>query len=127
MLNPSSVWYDWFTNYISVFGGSSVTWLIHPTPSVICLTNYFRFLPLLVVLIGGWLGYEETGFVFGDIFFLHLLILCDIFSLHLLILRDIFPLHLLILCDIFSLHLLILCDIFSLHLLILCDIFPFTC
>nr|YP_009351606.1 NADH dehydrogenase subunit 5 [Hirtitermes hirtiventris]AQP30056.1 NADH dehydrogenase subunit 5 [Hirtitermes hirtiventris] len=51
---------------MSVFGGSTLMWLICPTPSVICLPYYLSFLTLFVVFLGGWLGYEIAGFVFGD-------------------------------------------------------------
>jgi hypothetical protein len=51
---------------MSIFGGGSLIWLICPTPSVICLAYYFKFLTLFVVFVGGWLGYEIAGFVFGD-------------------------------------------------------------
>jgi hypothetical protein len=58
---------------ISNFGGSSLMWLICPTPSVICLPYYLGFLTLFVVFIGGWLGYEIAEFVFGDkLFSIHL-------------------------------------------------------
>jgi len=51
---------------MSIFGGGSLMWLICPTPSMICLPYYLRFLTLFVVFLGGWLGYEIAGFVFGD-------------------------------------------------------------
>nr|YP_009104741.1 NADH dehydrogenase subunit 5 [Macrotermes natalensis]AIT76165.1 NADH dehydrogenase subunit 5 [Macrotermes natalensis] len=51
---------------MSVFGGSSLMWLICPTPSVICLPYYLSFLTLLVIILGGWVGYVLAGFVFGD-------------------------------------------------------------
>nr|URH17028.1 NADH dehydrogenase subunit 5 [Pericapritermes sp. H SH-2022a] len=51
---------------LSIFGGSSLMWLICPTPSVICLPYYLSFLTLFVVFLGGWLGYEVAGFTFGD-------------------------------------------------------------
>nr|AIY61627.1 NADH dehydrogenase subunit 5 [Nasutitermes takasagoensis] len=51
---------------MSIFGGGSLMWLICPTPSVICLPYYLKFLTLFVVILGGWLGYEIAGFVFGD-------------------------------------------------------------
>jgi len=50
---------------MSVFGGCSLIWLICPTPSVICMPFYLRFLTLFVVFLGGWLGYGVAGF-FGD-------------------------------------------------------------
>nr|AQP29371.1 NADH dehydrogenase subunit 5 [Trinervitermes sp. IND2] len=51
---------------MSIFGGGSLMWLICPTPSMICLPYYLKFLTLFVVFLGGWLGYEVAGFVFGD-------------------------------------------------------------
>nr|YP_009350163.1 NADH dehydrogenase subunit 5 [Nasutitermes longirostris]AQP26441.1 NADH dehydrogenase subunit 5 [Nasutitermes longirostris]AQP30017.1 NADH dehydrogenase subunit 5 [Nasutitermes longirostris] len=51
---------------MSIFGGGSLMWLICPTPSMICLPYYLKFLTLFVVFLGGWLGYEIAGFVFGD-------------------------------------------------------------
>jgi NADH-ubiquinone oxidoreductase chain 5 len=54
---------------MSVLGGSSLMWLICPTPSVVCLPYYLRFLTFFVVLLGGWLGYEVSSFSFGDYLF----------------------------------------------------------
>nr|YP_009434171.1 NADH dehydrogenase subunit 5 [Hospitalitermes medioflavus]AQP30095.1 NADH dehydrogenase subunit 5 [Hospitalitermes medioflavus] len=54
---------------MSIFGGGSLMWLICPTPSLICLPYYLSFLTLFVVFLGGWLGYEIAGFVFGDSLF----------------------------------------------------------
>nr|YP_009350124.1 NADH dehydrogenase subunit 5 [Nasutitermes diabolus]AQP26389.1 NADH dehydrogenase subunit 5 [Nasutitermes diabolus] len=51
---------------MSIFGGGSLMWLICPTPSMICLPYYLKFLTMFVVFLGGWLGYEIAGFVFGD-------------------------------------------------------------
>jgi NADH-ubiquinone oxidoreductase chain 5 len=51
---------------MSIFGGSFLMWLICPTPSVICLPYYLRFLTLFVVALGGWVGYGMAGFAFGD-------------------------------------------------------------
>jgi len=38
---------------MSVFGGGSLIWLICPTPSIICLPYYLKFLTLFFVFIGG--------------------------------------------------------------------------
>nr|AQP26363.1 NADH dehydrogenase subunit 5 [Hospitalitermes sp. D TB-2017] len=54
---------------MSIFGGGSLMWLICPTPSLVCLPYYLSFLTLFVVFLGGWLGYEIAGFVFGDSLF----------------------------------------------------------
>jgi hypothetical protein len=40
---------------------------------VICLPYYLKFLTLLVLFIGGWIGYEMAGFAFSDgLFSMHL-------------------------------------------------------
>nr|WHM51882.1 NADH dehydrogenase subunit 5 [Cavitermes tuberosus] len=51
---------------MSIFGGGSLMWLICPTPSVICLPYYLKFLTLFVVFVGGWIGYEVAVFSFSD-------------------------------------------------------------
>jgi NADH-ubiquinone oxidoreductase chain 5 len=38
---------------VSIFGVGCLTWLICPTPSVICLPYYLRFLTLFVAFLGG--------------------------------------------------------------------------
>nr|YP_006503955.1 NADH dehydrogenase subunit 5 [Coptotermes lacteus]AFM92455.1 NADH dehydrogenase subunit 5 [Coptotermes lacteus] len=54
---------------MSVLGGSSLMWLICPTPSIVCLPYYLSFLTFFVVLLGGWLGYEISSFSFSDYLF----------------------------------------------------------
>jgi hypothetical protein len=49
--------------------------LICPTPSVICLPYYLRFLTLFVVILGGWLGSLKVdgglhSYLFLDYWFL---------------------------------------------------------
>jgi hypothetical protein len=40
---------------------------------MICLPYYLRFFTLLVLFIGGWVGYEMAGFAFSDgLFSMHL-------------------------------------------------------
>nr|QXT44356.1 NADH dehydrogenase subunit 5 [Aderitotermes cavator] len=51
---------------LSIFGGGALMWLICPTPSMICLPYYLKFLTLFVLFMGGWLGYGMAGFSFGD-------------------------------------------------------------
>ena len=41
----------------AVVGGSSLSWLIFPSPTVICLTLGFKCLALIVSVIGGLVGY----------------------------------------------------------------------
>jgi NADH-ubiquinone oxidoreductase chain 5 len=51
---------------VTVFGGSILSWLIFPTPSMICLPFYMRGLVLFVRLLGGWLGYLLSHSYLGD-------------------------------------------------------------
>nr|AQP27264.1 NADH dehydrogenase subunit 5 [Astalotermes sp. BDIT120] len=51
---------------MSVFGGGVLMWLICPTPSMICLPYYLKFLTLFVLFVGGWIGYLMAGFSFSD-------------------------------------------------------------
>jgi NADH-ubiquinone oxidoreductase chain 5 len=37
---------------ISIFGGGALMWLICPTPSIICLPYYLKFLTLFVMFVG---------------------------------------------------------------------------
>uniref|UniRef100_UPI0030FE687B NADH dehydrogenase subunit 5 n=1 Tax=Neopanorpa longiprocessa TaxID=757038 RepID=UPI0030FE687B len=45
-----------------IFGGSMLSWMIFPTPKMICLPMYLKTLALTVSLLGGWLGYEISKF-----------------------------------------------------------------
>nr|YP_010693133.1 NADH dehydrogenase subunit 5 [Zeugodacus atrifacies]WCB98340.1 NADH dehydrogenase subunit 5 [Zeugodacus atrifacies] len=42
---------------MSIIGGSMLSWLIFPTPYVICLPSYLKLLTLFVCIVGGVLGY----------------------------------------------------------------------
>nr|YP_003934989.1 NADH dehydrogenase subunit 5 [Thrinchus schrenkii]ACZ55609.1 NADH dehydrogenase subunit 5 [Thrinchus schrenkii] len=42
---------------VAVFGGSFLSWLIFPIPYMISLPYYLKFLTMLVVLLGAYLGY----------------------------------------------------------------------
>nr|UPX88467.1 NADH dehydrogenase subunit 5 [Noterus clavicornis] len=45
-----------------IISGSMLMWLMFPSPSFICLSLEIKLLPLLVCLLGGWLGYEIYNF-----------------------------------------------------------------
>nr|YP_009383606.1 NADH dehydrogenase subunit 5 [Zelandoperla fenestrata]ARS43778.1 NADH dehydrogenase subunit 5 [Zelandoperla fenestrata] len=49
-------------SFMAVLGGSLLSWVLFPTPSMICLPFYLKTLALSVSLIGGWLGYELAKF-----------------------------------------------------------------
>nr|AMR74967.1 NADH dehydrogenase subunit 5 [Zeugodacus caudatus] len=42
---------------MSIIGGSMLSWLIFPTPYMICLPSYLKLLTLFVCVVGGVLGY----------------------------------------------------------------------
>nr|ARH53734.1 NADH dehydrogenase subunit 5 [Blethisa multipunctata] len=45
-----------------IFSGSMLSWLIFPTPIMICLPLELKTLALLVSIIGAWIGYEVAKF-----------------------------------------------------------------
>nr|YP_010718963.1 NADH dehydrogenase subunit 5 [Nematus hequensis]WDQ45609.1 NADH dehydrogenase subunit 5 [Nematus hequensis] len=44
--------------FMVILGGSSLSWMIFPYPSLICLPLYFKLLPLFFILMGFYLGYS---------------------------------------------------------------------
>nr|WGO58023.1 NADH dehydrogenase subunit 5 [Rhabdoblattella disparis] len=49
-----------------ILGGSSLSWIIFPTPSFICLPMILKMLVILVSLIGGLIGFEISKLKLGD-------------------------------------------------------------
>nr|QEL51238.1 NADH dehydrogenase subunit 5 [Pterostichus oblongopunctatus] len=45
-----------------IFMGSMLSWLIFPTPIMICLPIELKLLALIVSIIGAWIGYEMSKF-----------------------------------------------------------------
>nr|UGN61713.1 NADH dehydrogenase subunit 5 [Cryptocercus shangmengensis] len=50
---------------MSILGGSFLSWIIFPTPVMVCLPFYLKWLVLLVSFIGGWLGFEMSSLNFN--------------------------------------------------------------
>nr|YP_002265608.1 NADH dehydrogenase subunit 5 [Trachypachus holmbergi]ACF35141.1 NADH dehydrogenase subunit 5 [Trachypachus holmbergi] len=48
-----------------IFMGSTLSWLIFPTPIMICLPLSLKLLALFVSMIGAWIGYELSKFSLG--------------------------------------------------------------
>nr|YP_010043009.1 NADH dehydrogenase subunit 5 [Dineutus mellyi]QPC56769.1 NADH dehydrogenase subunit 5 [Dineutus mellyi] len=48
-----------------IFGGSMLMWLLFPTPTMICLPIEMKLLPLIVSILGAWIGYELSKFSLG--------------------------------------------------------------
>nr|YP_010227794.1 NADH dehydrogenase subunit 5 [Cryptocercus sanchaensis]UDD86554.1 NADH dehydrogenase subunit 5 [Cryptocercus sanchaensis] len=51
---------------MSILGGSFLSWIIFPTPVMVCLPFYLKWLVLLVSFIGGWLGFEMSSLNFSS-------------------------------------------------------------
>nr|AMW67885.1 NADH dehydrogenase subunit 5 [Nipponeurorthus fuscinervis] len=48
--------------FFAVMGGSMLSWLIMPSPSMILLPFYLKLLALIVSILGAWMGYELAKF-----------------------------------------------------------------
>nr|UFR82923.1 NADH dehydrogenase subunit 5 [Chalcosoma caucasus caucasus] len=48
--------------FFVIFGGSMLMWLMFPTPYFICLSLLMKMMTLLVIFIGGWMGFELSKF-----------------------------------------------------------------
>nr|UFZ13863.1 NADH dehydrogenase subunit 5 [Neochauliodes koreanus] len=44
--------------FLAVMGGSMLSWMIFPTPVMICLPLILKLLALIVSILGAWIGYE---------------------------------------------------------------------
>nr|YP_010946629.1 NADH dehydrogenase subunit 5 [Margattea nimbata]WGO57347.1 NADH dehydrogenase subunit 5 [Margattea nimbata] len=51
---------------VVIFGGSLMSWVLFPTPVVICLSLEYKMLAILVSIIGGYLGYELSKINLGE-------------------------------------------------------------
>nr|AVN67694.1 NADH dehydrogenase subunit 5 [Blatta orientalis] len=51
---------------MAIMGGSFLSWIIFPTPLLICLPFYLKSLVLLVMFLGGWFGYEVSKINIGN-------------------------------------------------------------
>nr|YP_009172211.1 NADH dehydrogenase subunit 5 [Kamimuria chungnanshana]ALF36420.1 NADH dehydrogenase subunit 5 [Kamimuria chungnanshana] len=47
---------------MAALGGSILSWILFPSPSMICLPLYLKTLALTVSILGGWVGYELAKF-----------------------------------------------------------------
>nr|QEO33537.1 NADH dehydrogenase subunit 5 [Conanalus pieli] len=43
---------------MAVLGGCMLSWLLFPSPSMICLPLFLKLLVMIVSILGGWMGYE---------------------------------------------------------------------
>nr|QNG56178.1 NADH dehydrogenase subunit 5 [Cucujus sp. MJ-2020] len=48
--------------FFVVFSGSMLSWLIFPSPYFICLMFELKIMTLIMIMLGGWLGYEFSKF-----------------------------------------------------------------
>nr|YP_010257215.1 NADH dehydrogenase subunit 5 [Teratura megafurcula]QVM19039.1 NADH dehydrogenase subunit 5 [Teratura megafurcula] len=47
---------------MAIMGGCMLSWILFPTPSMICLPSWMKTLALTVSILGGWIGYELSKF-----------------------------------------------------------------
>nr|YP_009349760.1 NADH dehydrogenase subunit 5 [Decma fissa]AQM39792.1 NADH dehydrogenase subunit 5 [Decma fissa] len=47
---------------MAIMGGCMLSWVLFPSPSMICLPLWLKTLALIVSVLGGWLGYELSKF-----------------------------------------------------------------
>nr|YP_010572538.1 NADH dehydrogenase subunit 5 [Phlugiolopsis punctata]UZH35903.1 NADH dehydrogenase subunit 5 [Phlugiolopsis punctata] len=47
---------------MAIMGGCMLSWVLFPSPSMICLPLWMKTLALTVSMLGGWLGYELSKF-----------------------------------------------------------------
>nr|UOU85013.1 NADH dehydrogenase subunit 5 [Ephemera danica] len=52
--------------FMSVIGGSMMSWILFPSPAMVCLPFYLKTLALSVSLLGGWVGYQMNQLSLGD-------------------------------------------------------------
>nr|YP_010227820.1 NADH dehydrogenase subunit 5 [Cryptocercus changbaiensis]UDD86593.1 NADH dehydrogenase subunit 5 [Cryptocercus changbaiensis] len=50
---------------MAILGGSFLSWIIFPTPVMVCLPFYLKYLVLLVSFTGGWIGFEMSSLNFS--------------------------------------------------------------
>nr|YP_009654687.1 NADH dehydrogenase subunit 5 [Scoparipes salvazai]QCI09215.1 NADH dehydrogenase subunit 5 [Scoparipes salvazai] len=55
-----------FLTFMAITGGSLLSWLIFPHPDVLVFPLECKLMPLFVVFIGGWLGYELSVYSWLD-------------------------------------------------------------
>lgn len=48
--------------FLVIFGGRILNWLIFPVPYFICLPQFLKFITLVVIIFGVWLGLELSKF-----------------------------------------------------------------
>nr|UFZ13249.1 NADH dehydrogenase subunit 5 [Platychauliodes sp.] len=48
--------------FLAVLGGSMLSWIIFPSPVMICLPFYLKLMALFVSILGAWMGYEMAKF-----------------------------------------------------------------
>nr|AVN67375.1 NADH dehydrogenase subunit 5 [Diploptera punctata] len=49
-----------------ILGGAMLSWLIFPTPPLICLPLYLKLLVIFVSIVGGWIGFEISSLSVGS-------------------------------------------------------------
>nr|UPL65605.1 NADH dehydrogenase subunit 5 [Rhopalus maculatus] len=58
-----------FLNYMGILGGSMLSWFLFPYSFPVIMPLECKIMPLIFVILGGWLGYEMSFMHFSDSIF----------------------------------------------------------
>nr|UPL65721.1 NADH dehydrogenase subunit 5 [Enoplops sibiricus] len=58
-----------FLVFMGVFGGSMLSWLIFVYPYAMIMPIECKLMPLIFIILGGWIGYEMSSFYFSESIF----------------------------------------------------------
>nr|YP_009441806.1 NADH dehydrogenase subunit 5 [Eucinetus haemorrhoidalis]AOY39390.1 NADH dehydrogenase subunit 5 [Eucinetus haemorrhoidalis] len=50
--------------FLVILSGNIMIWLMFSSPMMICVPFYMKILPLIIIMVGGWLGYEISSMYF---------------------------------------------------------------
>nr|QEM01935.1 NADH dehydrogenase subunit 5 [Abscondita chinensis] len=51
--------------FMVIFGGSMLSWLMFSTPYFICLSLSLKFMVIMMIVMGAWIGYEFSNFEYN--------------------------------------------------------------
>nr|YP_010222583.1 NADH dehydrogenase subunit 5 [Macroscytus subaeneus]UCC46033.1 NADH dehydrogenase subunit 5 [Macroscytus subaeneus] len=55
-----------YLTFLAVVGGSLLSWLVFPYPSLLMFPIECKLMPLFVIILGGWMGYEVNMIYWSD-------------------------------------------------------------
>nr|YP_002735025.1 NADH dehydrogenase subunit 5 [Macroscytus gibbulus]ABZ02041.1 NADH dehydrogenase subunit 5 [Macroscytus gibbulus] len=55
-----------YLTFLAIVGGSLLSWLVFPYPSLLMFPIECKLMPIFVIILGGWLGYEISIIYWND-------------------------------------------------------------